>query len=433
MKPAFSLIELIVSIFLIALFFLGILASYQLLMKIVSLNKYRAIATAIANSEIEKIQALAYNDIGTIDGYPSGTLLAQESITQNGITFTIKREISFVADSTDGLVAPDDDCPNDYKSVEIVVSWQGRYPGSRELTTNIAPPTIQEECAIKGGILKISVFDANGLSVEGATIEITNLDTGLNKICYSDSSGECLLILPAGVEVYRVIVSKPGYSTERTYSVNEVANPLKPDLTVIENELTEASFSIDKLSSFYVYTKGTPEQGSLPLPNVTFTLTGSKTIGTDSEDQPVYKFQQDFQTDDQGMIYIPDLEWDSYTFTVDKNQTGFDLIATNPDQPVDLFPDSSQNVDLILEAENTLLVRVKDSETNEPIFAASVRLYTDNFDKTQPTDENGETFFLPLENTTYQIEVQADEYQTYQGEVYVIDDTIEDIFLISNP
>jgi len=430
MRFGFSTIELIVSISLIALFFLGILACYQLLIKTVTLNKYRAIAISIANEEQEKIKALSYSDVGTIDGYPEGVLNSEESVNRNGIDFLIKREISFVADPTDGLAAPDDDCPNDYKSVKIEVSWQGRYPGSFTLATNIAPPSLQEECAIKGGVLKISVIDANGLAVEGATIEITNLETSSVQNCLSDSVGECLLVLAPGVENYRVVVSKEGYSQERTYSREEVANPSKPDLTISEGQLTEATFSIDKLSSFRVYTRSTEEQGGQIIPNVEFVLTGSKIIGTDGNDQPVYKFKATYQTNADGYVDIPDLEWDSYTFSVDKETTGLDLISTDPAQPVNLLPDTHQDVTLVLKAENTLLVSVKDQKTNSPIFAASVRIYDDQgFDKVQPTDEQGETFFLPLQNKTYSLEVQAENYQTYEGSVYVEGDTSQEVYL----
>jgi hypothetical protein len=430
MKSGFSTTELIISISLIALFFLGILACYQLLMKTVSINKYRTIAVSIANEEQEKIKALSYNDIGTIGGYPQGVLSQEETITRNGIEFVVKREISFVADSTDGLAAPDDECPNDYKNVKISVFWQGRYPGSFSLATNISPPSLQEECAIKGGILKISVIDANGIPVEGATIEITNLETSSTQNCISDSSGECMLVLPPGVENYRVVVSKDGYSQERTYSRDEIANPSKPDLTISEGQLTEISFSIDKLSSFTIYSRSTEDQGSQLIPNVEFTLTGSKTIGTDENDQPVYKFESTFQTNADGYIEIPDLEWDSYSFSVDKEKTGLNLISTDPSQPVSLLPDSHQDVTLLLKAENTLLVTVKDQETNSPIFAASVRLYDDQgFDKLQPTDEQGQAFFLPLENKTYSLEVQAENYQTYEGSIYVEGDTSQEVYL----
>ena len=51
---------------------------------------------------------------------------------------------------------------------------------------------------------------------------------------------------------YRVVVSKLGYSSSRTYGADVVATPDKSDPLVLEGELTELSFSIDKVSSLSV-------------------------------------------------------------------------------------------------------------------------------------------------------------------------------------
>jgi len=50
-------------------------------------------------------------------------------------------------------------------------------------------------------------------------------------------------------------VTKSGYSTQRTYSRTEIANPIKPHLSVYEGELTEASFAIDLLGGFSIETR----------------------------------------------------------------------------------------------------------------------------------------------------------------------------------
>ena len=59
---------------------------------------------------------------------------------------------------------------------------------------------------------------------------------------------------------YKVVVSKDGYSNERTFGSGEIYNgktiaiPEKPHSIVLEGQLTEISFSIDRLSSFSINT-----------------------------------------------------------------------------------------------------------------------------------------------------------------------------------
>jgi len=157
------------------------------------------------------------------------------------------------------------------------------------------------------------------------------------------------------------------------------------------------------------------------IANVTFNLKGAKLLGTDADENPVYKYSQNWTTNQVGHIDIANLEWDSYSFSVDKALTGLDLLSIEPEQPVDLLPNTTQSVILNLKAENTLLVTVKDSLTLDPIFAASVRVYSTalGYDQIQPTDEVGQAFFIPLEVATYDLEITASGYQDYTGQVSV--------------
>lgn len=171
---------------------------------------------------------------------------------------------------------------------------------------------------------------------------------------------------------------------------------------------------------------------STPIGNVPFRLRGDKTIGTDLNDGPVYKYLQDHISDAGGHIDIPNLEWDLYTFSLDGQPTSLDLIDTSPSpQPVNLVPNFAMPVTLFLSAENSLLFKVKDADTSDDIFSANVRIYNVglSYDETLNTDENGEVLFIPLESATYNFEVQAVGYQNSSGSVSVSGDEIKIINL----
>ncbi len=571
-KKGFSLVETLVGVALIAIVFVSIYGGFQGAMKIITRSKIRITATALANQKIEIARNLPYNKIGTQGGVPSGDILETENITRNGVEYTVKTTIGYIDDPFDGL-APTDSLPNDYKRVKVKVSWTGALSGQIISITDIAPKGL--ETSEGGGNMLISVFDALGMPIPQANIHIVNnsTDPPIDANYQTNDQGEYLVAgAPSSTASYQITVTKTGYSTERTYSTTEVANPGKPHATVLEGELTEASFPIDLLGGFSIDTFSTWSSDSFadsfsdeskvseknnikiangqvnlatssqeylspgyllslpveptnlinwdklsfndnqptdteiryhlfyatssswwlvpdtdltgnssgfltgpvdlsdlsagsypklkikadlstsntstspaifdwnlswitdaatPIGNVSFNLKGAKIIGTDGDEQPVYKYSNDFTTNSSGHLDINNLEWDNYNFTINPSEN-LDLVATSPSstpagQEIQLLPDTNQSVSLFLEAENSLLATVRDSATLTPLFSAQVRVYNTGlgYDQNQLTNEEGKTIFIPLDSADYNIEVEADDYQTYSGSAAVSgDDTI---------
>lgn len=85
------------------------------------------------------------------------------------------------------------------------------------------------------------------------------------------------------------------------------------------------------------------DAGPTPLPNIDFSLTGAKTIGTDGGGIPIYKTLIASTT---GAVaqYSADLEWDSYSLSV----PGYDTVFADPVAPYELLPNSTVNATLIL-------------------------------------------------------------------------------------
>lgn len=157
-----------------------------------------------------------------------------------------------------------------------------------------------------------------------------------------------------------------------------------------------------------------------PIANTPFNIRGSKIIGTDSGDNPVYKYQLDYTTDASGHSTLSGMEWDAYTFVA--TNTPLDLIGSIPiSQPIDLLPGETKTVQLFFSAENSLFVRVSDAETALPVFSASVRLYRSGYDETQYTDIDGETFYIPLNAGQYSYEITAAGFANKSGSAQIND------------
>jgi hypothetical protein len=570
-KAGFTLTEVLVGTFLISIVFLGIFGAFQLGLKVVGLSKTRIDATALANQWIEIIRNLPYDQVGTKGvslPYVVGILDSSTTTVRNNIKYIVEIQVQYIMDSADGIYGADT-CNWDYKRAEVKVSWSGQFGGEVKLVTDVAPKNKVEEintCTVQpGGILSVTVFDAYGKWEDwrGAPlIKIFNPETGEEITSYSPLTGK--YDFPLTTSTYKVVISKDGYSSERTYGIDEVATPKKPHPIISENQLIETSFSIDRISSFSVdtlspwgvdnfsdsflnetkiseksdvvvssgqvnlatttegylssgylistsispesliswdefsssssepantdlkyqiyYASGTdwlliPDSdlpgnvtgfdnslvnlsnlstttysqlkiggnfstnaadttptlydwqiswitsAATPIPNTTFNLQGAKIIGTDAEENLISKYSTTSTSNSSGHIDIPNLEWDYYTFSV--SGTSLDLINTDPSpQPILLPPDTSLSVKLYLQAENSLLVTVKDTETLDPMPAASVRLFDTGlgYDTTQYTNANGQTYFIPLTAANYNLEIQAPGYSMESTTVSVSGD-----------
>jgi prepilin-type N-terminal cleavage/methylation domain-containing protein len=109
-----------------------------------------------------------------------------------------------------------------------------------------------------------------------------------------------------------------------------------------------------------------------PLANNDFTIRGAKVIGADASAQNVYKFDKATSTDASGERVFSDIEWDTYTVTLDE---GYDVAEACSGLPYYLEPNS----------EAILTIRAVNGGTNNlrvlamrgdgsPIHGAAVEL-----------------------------------------------------------
>lgn len=566
----FTLLEVLIGIGLMVIVFTGLYGAFVFGLKVVGQSKAQVGAITLANQKMEQIRNFPYGDVGTIGGIPAGSIPETESLIKNAVPYTIKTTIVYIDDPFDGTAITTDTLPADYKRVKIKVSWTGFFGGEISLISDIVPKGIETEAG--GGTLIIWALNASGQGIPQANIHLANEQVSpvINVNYQTNDSGYLVLAgAPTSTEAYEITVSKDGYSQDRTYGVEEVANPLKPHASVFERQLTEISFSIDQLSSFSIETRGresfdddfgnydklsayenifidnseatlikigedyatsgelvskevapfnlinwdrfswqdqrpentnikyqllyatsaswelvpetdlsgnavgfnvspinisnlnianypklklkgtlsTATTSSTPvlfewhliyntplISNVDFYLQGLKTIGTDIDGNPVYKYGKQHSSDANGRINITGIEWDSYLFSA-TTTTAMDLMETIPSpQPIDLLPGTTTIAALYFKSENDLLVKMLDASTTEPIFGVNVRVISEElgYDKSRPTDEQGNAYFIPLEPATYNIEAAKDGYRTATTSVNVVGKTSKIINLSAN-
>ncbi|MCX6737959.1 MAG: type II secretion system protein [Candidatus Parcubacteria bacterium] len=150
------------------------------------------------------------------------------------------------------------------------------------------------------------------------------------------------------------------------------------------------------------------------ISNVSFNIRGDKIVGTDVNENSIYKYSKNFSSDSSGHKVMSGLETDNYYFSnFIRNGGALNLNNSLSPIPFNLLSGTSTSYTLYLESDNSLLVKVKDVSNLEPVFGAGVRLFNQGlgYDVSLTTDGLGEALFLPLQNSSnYTLNIRAQNY-----------------------
>lgn len=301
---------------------------------------------------------------------------------------TISNTAQIIYDSTLGAVntgsSPVDLAPADYKLVEIRVDCPNCFAFTPiAFTTWVSPQNL--EASTRNGSLFINVFDANGVAVSNADVVVKN--TAISpSITINDSTGISGLLqlvdIPTSTNAYQISISKPGYTSAKTYTSGAAANPnpLQPHATVASQSVTAISFAIDRTSTINVTSQ---DYLCRAIPSVGFNQVGLKLIGSGPS---VYAYSNSSITDSSGQISISNLGWDTYTFT--STSSLYDLSGSMPLSPLTINPNTTTALALVFEpkATSTLLATITDAG-GLSIADASVNLQKSGFNDTKLTGE----------------------------------------------
>jgi prepilin-type N-terminal cleavage/methylation domain-containing protein len=362
-RKGFTLVEILVTIFIFTIILTSITATYSGIFRLLSVNKVKIAALDLADEQIEIIRNLPYAQVGEVESIPTGVIPYSQTIARTGISFTVTTTIRNIHDPFDTTSSS----TPDYKIAQVSIGCPSCLNYSPvSLTTYVAPKNLVS--ATSSGGIYIKAFDANGNPVEQANVQITNSSSTILINDVTNNSGILQEIgLPLGTNIYNISVTKSGYSTDATYAATGGnPTPTKPNITVASEQMSSASFAIDKVSTVNIQTLN---DVCAPMGNIGFTVTGVKTIGVNL---PKYSSSQ--TTNSAGLLTLSNLEWDTYNFLI--SGSTYDLMGSNPILPISLLPNSIQNLQLVLgpKVNSSLLVAVEDSNSNLPLTGANVSI-----------------------------------------------------------
>lgn len=377
-----TLIEVLVSMTILVIVSSSLYLAYSNTLDIVSASQYHSAAANLIESEIEVIRNMDYEDIGTVGGVPPGKLTASKSVVLDETEYAINVFVRNIDDPFDGILggAPNDTAPADYKLVEIQITCDTcpRF-GLIRSTTTVAPRNL--ESADGSGNLFIQVINADGIDLAGADVTVINntVSPPINLTDVTGTNGMLQLVgVPTSSAGYEVIITKSGHSTEQTYLPGEPSNPnpVKPHLTVAQEQLTVSTFAIDETATLTIRAIDNVCQA---VSNVDLLLTGSKLIGTGPD---VPKYSAAHTTNSNGQVNTPGLEWDSYSLV--STDASYEIAGMDATSPIIVNPGDSLNIDWVVvsKSASALLVMVTDDQ-GQQLNDASVRLEGTGYDVTR--------------------------------------------------
>ncbi len=273
--------------------------------------------------------------------------------------------------------------------------------------TSSANLASQTNTQVAGGALTLASQALSG-SALSTPITPSSLDGwGILQATLSTPSGTTALVhvdTTSGTPLPDAILpgNAAGFSSFPV-SLTTVSTTTYPGL-VLEADLTSNATST--ASSVLDWSLSSTE-GPLPLPNIAFTLTGAKTIGTTALGASIYKTIINDNTGASGSK-TESLEWDAYTPTL-----GVSSEEICPATPFALLPGATLQESAILgtPTSTTLPILVVDSSSN-PIASATVVLTKSGYAATVVTSACGLSYFNGLTNGTYSATVSAAGHAT---------------------
>lgn len=469
----FTVIEVLITIFIIGTVVVGVFGLFVLGIRTNFENERRIAAVALANERAEMIRNLPYADVGTVGGVPQGSIAQEEEISRNGLTYSVRTDIRYVDDPYDGQQAGSsqggeqitichkpgtsaeatitvgapawpaheahgdyqgacgaggegsgsgDFYNADYKQARIEVSWSTQLSVPPILLiTYVTPDGIEGGEGL--GTLDFLVLDSFGEGVPSATVDLANdtINPPVSLTTQTDEFGN--LVLPglvAASDSYELAVTKADYTFEQTYDVSPtfVPDANHAHLTILEGEVFQKTFVIDRVASLTLHTKN---GAGLPLPNVSYTIRGTKTIGVDETSALVYVLNETSSTDGAGNVSYTSLVWDSYDVTIDGEATGYDIKETSLVLPAVVNPGDDLDLDVVLVPHTLISLHITVvSLEGDPIDNATVALTGTGYDETQGTGVFGQVLFsdLPFEGS-YTLSVNAPGYEAHLEQVDV--------------
>jgi competence protein ComGC len=438
-RKGFTLIEAMTVLFIFVLITMTFYSMISIGSRHIINAKNRLGALSLANEKMEIARNVPYDDLGTDNGEVEGVLLEDEDVSKNTRQYHVSTSIVYVPDDFDG-VFPADVAWNDYKKVEITVSWNTGDGTTDEvvLVSRFVPPGL-EVADPNAGILMINVFSdqPGGTGISGADLHVVNTETGLDTDTpETGSDGSYMLMgqrVTDSIQKYQITVTKAGYETVQTLPPypDTAYYPIDVHASVVTGALNVVNIVQNKLTDLTVESVDYLDQ---KIGDVNFALIGGRKLGIDASVPPIEKYNLEFtgSTESDGDRLFDDISPGKYELTPDLVSANYELIGVDPSISFELFSDNPLTVKMRLAEKTKTGMMVKVVRDGifpiEAIENATVRITKGVFTDELTTSANGAVYFpkdaTPLEAGIYDVHVTSVDYGDEDFQVTVSENVL---------
>jgi type II secretory pathway pseudopilin PulG len=433
-SKGFTLIEMMVFLFIFTISCVSFYRTFTAGTKAMGNIRSRLGATALATEKMEIIRNLSYDNVGTVNGIPSGKLAQDETTLKDGITYYVHTSVVYVDDPFDGTAANATDAdPADFKQVKIQVAWQQNNPADTvSLVGTIVPPGLEE--AYTGGIISINILDSTGAAIPQAQVTITNnsVNPAVNVTLLTDSFGNIFLPeAPVSSQNYNIQVSKSGYYGVQTYAPYPTSSvsPINVNASVVAAKINQETIVTDKVSTLSM---NTVDPLGNAIPSISLGLQGGMLIAntvapSPNAPQPVWAYNNNsLTTDSSGKLSLSGMSYGQYTLTYNSSGTNNNYVflhvsqASGSQTAFSVLPGSTTSEDVVLAPKNanSLFLSIIDNDSSAVIPDASVEVKNSDatYDVTLTADQFGQVYFpdasAPMMAGNYTMTITAAGYST---------------------
>lgn len=325
----YTVVELLVSVVIFTIIsaaVYGLLVSY---IQTASFAQLHAVATSVADQQMERLRALPYNSLAVQGGsiVSSTYIPATQEVKRGSWTYVVTIDIQYVDDAYDGCFnyptqalrdlycrngppktgVPADSNPRDYKIAQVTV--KNKNDGRVIVTMSSHFSARVAEVAGNTSMVAVKVIDMSGNGIAGATVRIvdSSVSPAVDQTTTTDDNGMALFMdaTPDSSPRYVITASKSGFSTLSTIAASGALVPNYPNVTAIAQNVSSATLVIDQVSSTSLQISTVDSSGA-PVANVPIDIKGGIKLYTDAADD-TYSYNQTVTTDATGNIVIPNL------------------------------------------------------------------------------------------------------------------------------
>jgi type II secretory pathway pseudopilin PulG len=243
----FTVAEMVVAIAILLIIAVGVLGSLAYANASSRMTATREKGLEIANQQLEKARNMPFDDVGTVNGNPGGTIPDTQYADANGSIVSAGAKVYTI--DTVITWAPDEMA----KRIQVTVSWENPTNGHVTVESSI----IGKSTAVNAGTVEITVKDGDtGVVLQGVSITLAP-NTGRSSTGSTGADGKMKFLKIAAGSFTLTQGSKSGYVVDIA-----AINATSPQ--VVANQTNSFIVNAYKLSTGVVMVKDTfnnPMQG----------------------------------------------------------------------------------------------------------------------------------------------------------------------------